>query len=140
MTTIAYHKESKTIATDSLMTAGDVISSSNKVKMTKVDGYKFFISGTVADEDLLISSYFGCNIDSEIDCISFVVEPDGAIFEYCVGRNRSYKTPLNENATIGSGEQFALSAMDFGCNAKDAVKYACTRDTRSGGRVRVYSV
>jgi hypothetical protein len=40
----------------------------------------------------------------------------------------------------GSGYKFALGAMDHGKSAKDAVKYAMTRDIYTGGKVKVIKV
>ena len=47
---------------------------------------------------------------------------------------------LTHDMTAGSGEAYAQAAMDFGCNAKQAIKYAMTRDCKTGGKVRVFKV
>jgi ATP-dependent protease HslVU (ClpYQ) peptidase subunit len=41
---------------------------------------------------------------------------------------------------IGSGEEYAIGAMDAGLSAKDAVKIACNRDIYSGGRIRTFKI
>ena len=40
----------------------------------------------------------------------------------------------------GSGQHHALTAMDMGATAKEAVKMAIMRDTNSGGRIRTYKI
>ena len=47
---------------------------------------------------------------------------------------------LTYNDADGSGYAFAISAMDFGCDARGAVKYASTRDNYTGGRIKVINV
>jgi ATP-dependent protease HslVU (ClpYQ) peptidase subunit len=44
------------------------------------------------------------------------------------------------NQGVGSGFKFAISAMDHGKSAKDAVKYAATRDIYTGGKIHVYDI
>jgi hypothetical protein len=41
---------------------------------------------------------------------------------------------------MGSGSEFALSAMLIGKSAKEAVKHACKLDVYSGGKIRVMQV
>jgi len=47
---------------------------------------------------------------------------------------------IKYNKGLGSGRDFAIAAMDHGKSAKEAVKYAMTRDTYTGGRIRVFNV
>jgi len=44
------------------------------------------------------------------------------------------------NDAMGSGEEFALAALDHGKTAEDAVAYAATRDSGTGGKIRVFDV
>ena len=41
---------------------------------------------------------------------------------------------------VGSGGTFAYCALDFGKTAKEAVEYAATKDTNTGGKVRVFNL
>ena len=43
-----------------------------------------------------------------------------------------------DSYAIGSGAEFAMSAMDFGMTAKEAVEYTMTRDIYTGGEVTVF--
>ena len=46
--------------------------------------------------------------------------------------------PVEHNRAIGSGNRFALAAMDFGKTAKEAVEYAACRDVYTGGKVESF--
>jgi len=54
--------------------------------------------------------------------------------------DRCCYTELTYNYTLGSGERFATGAMDHGKSASQAVKYAMTRDSNTGGKVLVYNL
>lgn len=140
MTTIVYHHDSKTIATDGQTSRGNIILSTTSEKVTIRDGVKFFTSGKVCDEGLLIDGYFGKSLDVVPECRSIVVDNGVAYLVTCNSDAIIEKCPLSFNEAIGSGEEFALSAMDFGCDAKKAVEYACKRDAYSGGKIFLYSV
>lgn len=137
MTTIAYHHESKTIAWDSRATSGNVIASDSDQKMTEVNGVKFWLCGSVVDERLLINMYFGekSEVIPEADAIAW---DDGELF--LVGVNDEallWKMPLRYDKALGSGGDFALSAMRLGLGAKKAVEHAKTLDCYTGGEVHV---
>lgn len=42
--------------------------------------------------------------------------------------------------TLGTGEQFALSALDFDKTPEEAVRYAITRDHNSGGKIFIEKI
>lgn len=137
MTTIAYHHKSKTIAWDSRSTSGNLITSDESEKMTKVDDVKFWICGSIADEQLLIDMYFGekSEVIPEANAIVF---DEGEVF--LIGVNDDaliWKQPLRSDRAIGSGGDFAMSAMRLGLSAKEAVEHAKTLDCYTGGKVRV---
>ena len=139
MTTIAYHHKSKTIAYNSQSSAGGIIANSNANKMHERNGVLFFVAGVTAGVDDLIKSYFGESLLGDPECDAFVVA--GGVVYYCYVDNLELKwIELNSDAVIGTGQPFALAAMDFGKSAKEAVKYAITRDIYSGGRVREFKL
>jgi len=73
-------------------------------------------------------------------CSAFVVD-NGVIYEFGLDSDGVLsKEALSENLCKGSGEFWAMAAMDFGCSAKEAVKYAMTRDMYTGGKIRVIKV
>lgn len=135
MTTIAYHHERKEIAYDGRTTRGDTIMNDSSEKMVERDGVKFFLCGATCDYELLISMYFGAKLDLVPEANALVI--DGGIV-YRIGCQTDgvfWRCKTDCNDAIGSGWQFALSAMDFGRSAKEAVEYAATRDSCTGGKI-----
>jgi len=65
---------------------------------------------------------------------------DNKVFGVSVEDGRCSHSEYKYNKTMGSGSDFALSAMDFGKSAKEAVEYAMTRDIYTGGNVQVIDV
>jgi ATP-dependent protease HslVU (ClpYQ) peptidase subunit len=62
---------------------------------------------------------------------------DGSLWQYNEhGRRFLEAAPC----AIGSGQRFALAAMDFGKSASEAVEYACSRDIFSGGQITELSL
>lgn len=47
---------------------------------------------------------------------------------------------MDHNQAVGSGGNWALSSLDHGKSAKEAVEYAITKDIYSGGKVHVYDI
>lgn len=140
MTTIAYHHESKIIAWESRQTQEGLIRTDKCMKMKEKDGVRFWVAGAVPDELKLIDKYFGADIDGLIECNAFVY--DGKTLNY-VGVTESgefWSMPIDYNCAMGSGEFFALAAMDFGKSAVEAVEYAKTRDCYSGGEVHDFCI
>jgi hypothetical protein len=135
MTTIAYCHRDKEIAWDSRSCSGGVISSDSDQKHAKVSGVDFWISGAVCDEQLLIDMYFG-HESKLIPESNAIVYDCGEV--YMIGVNEDcvlWKQPLRYDKAIGSGGNFALSAMRLGMSAKDAVKHAKRIDCYTGGKV-----
>lgn len=140
MTTIAYHHERKEIAYDGRTTRGDTIMNDRSEKMVERGGVKFFLCGATCDYDLLISMCHGNKEDLVPDANAIVVD-GGLVYRIgCTSDGVFWKCKQDCNDAIGSGWQFALSAMDFGRSAKQAVKYAATRDSCTGGKVSVVRV
>lgn len=139
MTTIAYSNKDGTVSFDSRVTAGSQIVSDNANKMKVVDGIKFIFCGVVADIDKLISSYFGEHTDESIECSCIIIK-DNAVFDYSYHSGKCYLCEVNFDSSWGSGSDFAISAMDFGKTSKEAVKYASTRDSMTGGKIRTIKV
>ena len=140
MTTIAYNHEDKEIAVDSRTTECGVIITDEDLKYKEIDGVFFISCGGVSDAEALISAYLGDKPSkASLDANIIILNKDGVFCaSYIVGFLNVCE--INHNAAWGSGEKFALSAMDFGESAKDAVKYAMTRDIYTGGKVRVIKV
>jgi 20S proteasome alpha/beta subunit len=142
MTTLAY--KDGIIAFDSRTTKGNLISDDDFNKHQVVDGVHFFLCGSVPDYIDFIKMYFGVNITSKPEVGAFVYHEDtGQLYSAATDSDGIFfKAPIERRTpeSMGSGEHLALAAMDFGCTAKDAVKYAMTRDCKSGGKVRTYKL
>ena len=140
MTTVAYNHKDKEIAVDSRFTRGDVISTDKGIKIIKKNGVTFVCAGLSAQYGLLADMWFDDLAVKGLECHAFVVDK-GVVYDFGLDNDgRISKERLDENLSKGSGQDWALAAMDFGCNAKDAVKYAMTRDIYTGGTVKVIKV
>lgn len=141
MTTICYNHKDKEIAVDSRSTRGNLIDSDSDNKFSKVNGVTFALCGATCDYELLFSYYFGSPVaDLVPECKAIVVDGGVAYEFYVNSEGNPCKDMLVSNTAFGTGGDFALAAMDFGCNARNAVKYAMTRDSKSGGKIRVMKV
>jgi len=139
MTTIAY--KDRVISYDSLMTAGSRICDRDFNKCIKKDGVVFFLCGTVADNDKFIDIWFGKAPYEEIDISAFVYEGASLFEVHCAAeRMLTTQVDLMKAESIGSGSDHALTAMDLGLTAKEAVKMAALRDTNTGGRIRTFNL
>lgn len=140
MTTITYDHESKQISCDSRSSRDNVIMSDSCEKWSIVDGVIFFMAGSPCDNGLFISMYFGEKSDI-IPEVSALVVDEGKVYRCGVsGDTLMWKDLRQHNDAVGSGWEFALSAMDFGKSSHEAVEYAITRDSCSGGKVHTYDI
>ena len=146
MTTIAY--KDKQIAFDSQCTAGDRIVDINVNKKRSVDGYHFFCAGSVIDIDKLIGAVFNQEFDLHpkregcLNAVAFLVSPDNLLYKCGYSDDELFLVPMDfkQCDAIGSGEEYAIGAMDAGCSAKEAVKISIGRDIYSGGRIRTFNI
>lgn len=136
MTTIAYSVKDSLIAVDGRETLGNTIVSDKVNKIIKNEHGSFILCGNTADSVLFSEGGFAD--DQEYDCGGLWVKPDGEVVGVYGGGNDL--CPVEFNEAFGSGASFALSAMDFGKSAKEAVKYASTRDCKTGGAIRTLRV
>lgn len=102
------------------------------------------MTGCLASEQLLIDCYFGRTdkIPSNAEASALVVD-NGELFTVLVTEETGFqKCPeRHENPlSIGSGSHHALTAMDMGATAKEAVRMAIKRDSNSGGTIRTFRV
>ena len=140
LTTIVYNHKERAIGFDSRVTSGRIIDTDNHMKMVVTGDKRWFFSGTEAHRNMFIASFVeGNKCAIEFDCGAFLVE--GGDVYYCSGSDGVFsKTHLTWNDAAGSGACFAIAALDFGLSAKEAVKYAATKDSATGGKIRVFNV
>lgn len=141
MTTIVYDHNARQIACDSLTTADDIImSSSFKKYRIRPDGSIWFFCGSVADVDAFIKCIESNEkTDMNLQCNAFIVR-GGDVLLSGIDGGEPWTQKIDLNRAIGTGHHFALASLDFGKSAKDAVKYAATRDVYTGGIIRVYDI
>ena len=131
------------IAYDSRTTRGRTILDDDADKKHEKNGVYFFMVGAVCDYPKLIEAFFDPNIKVfELEASAFVVENE-KLFTIGVDEKRGlWKTlenPIKPNA-MGSGEEHAITAMDCGLTAAEAVEMAKKRDSSTGGKVRTYKI
>jgi len=136
MTTIAY--KDGVIAYDSQITSGNTITYDDYQKCHEVKGVRFFMCCKTCDYTALQDAYFGGVVTKEVDASAIVADSDGL---WCVGagvQEGFWKSPvmLDSIYAIGSGADHALTAMDMGATASQAVQMAAKRDTGTGGTIR----
>lgn len=137
MTTIVYNHKSKQIAIDSRMTSGNIIISDSVDKGFFIGDRLFFLCGDSFD----IIKFKECypDIKRNYDCYGLMLYK-GLVYNIGFDGKHLKEVAVNFDISCGSGEEFALSAMDFGRTAKEAIEYAMTRDTYTGGKVHVYDI
>jgi ATP-dependent protease HslVU (ClpYQ) peptidase subunit len=139
MTTIVYDHENKQVACDGRLTGGNLIITDESIKFKENDKGMWFFTGSKSDESQLMELSHNDKPDIKPDCSALLVKDKKC---YLVTFNGDYCS-VSENEyphSIGSGGDFAIAAIDMGNTAKEAVEYAITRDSGSGGKVTVYDV
>ena len=138
MTTIAYHHKDKQVAVDSRTTCNNVIITEEAIKIYDIGDKKFILCGEVQDIQEFIDLY--PDINKKLNCWGVMIKNKEA---YDIGTNQDgkfSKCKMNYNDAFGSGNEFAIAAMDFGKSAKEAIEYAMTRDNKTGGKVQVINL
>jgi len=135
MTTIAYNHKDKEIAVDGRVARGSIICDDNHNKIVKTKQAIFILSGHLADIDKVIHA-FPDNVELNYVVSGFVILED-TVYWFAGNDTGWSMIKLTYNEAAGSGSEFALTALDMGATAKQAVKMAAKRDTSTGGRIRV---
>lgn len=141
MTTIVYDHAARQIACDSRTTGDNVILGDHTQKwVNRPDGSIWFLCGSVCDFDALIASVEN-NKKAEFDlnCNALVLS-GGELKIVGIEELMPWSNKIQYSRAIGTGFQFAISAIDHGRTAKEAVEYAATRDYMTGGKVHVYDI
>lgn len=143
MTTIVYDHKLKLIAFDGREFSGGYIKSDSVMKYKEADGKFWFMAGSVCDEDRFIDRFLSGKTDKPsfpIDATAIVVDNKAAWIYGITDEGECFKHQIEYNDAIGSGAQFALAALDFGKAAAEAVAYAATKDSRTGGNIIVFDL
>ena len=157
MTTIVC-KGSK-MCSDSQATRGDFIDNTNTTKIFNVQGCLIGISGSLTGAMKFIE-WFGHSLDHTVAQEEFpyvtmtppedlvnenfhclVLYPDEKVFEFFGAAVGADVIEVKEEyCAVGSGMHYALSALDAGASAEEAVAVAIKRDVFSGGEVQTFEV
>lgn len=70
------------------------------------------------------------------DVSALVLRKDGSVVMYDT-MSRGYPDPLELPVAFGSGEQYAIGAMDAGATPEEAVRISSKRDPDTGGEIQV---
>jgi len=140
MTTIAY--KDGVIAYDSRVTAGNTIITDKEDKRHERDGVSFFVAGDDDGIQAVMDAYFGKREDLKPGSAAFVCEGSKVIKAAICGEEGYWTAKLDpeEFYALGSGSDHAVTAMDMGATAEEAVRMAMKRDCCTGGEVRTFEV
>ena len=141
MTTIVYDHKSKQIAVDSRTVAGSVILDDTHKKWRLIDGSYYFFCGVVADIEHFMELQNVKGKPKHVNNITCIKVTEGRAYMCGIDDEEGYwQETMDYNDGAGSGRFWALSALDFGRTAKEAVAYAATRDTYTGGVIHVFDM
>ncbi len=136
MTTIAI--DSNTISADGRTTDQDgYISRDDYPKLRKENGIICAVAGAISDcEELINIVVHGDQPTMQDASGNLITISDNCIMMYSLVDSKLSAWEVTPPYSLGSGSQFALSALDFGKTSKEAVKYAMTRDSSTGGKIK----
>ena len=137
MTTLVYDHINNIVAYDSRHIKDEgIIISDTLDKLKTIDNHRFLGCGKIGDINLLIHAYLNQDPPDtdNLKAILWSLE-QGRVrrIGFCDGT--LWVNTMDYSATDGSGADFALSALDHGKSAVEAVEYAMTRDPFTGGKV-----
>ena len=137
MTTIAY-KDGIIAADGRILDSNQGIVTDRGQKIFIRDGIVFSFAGAVPDWHKFMDSWHDPEKGKNLDMNAFVW--DGRVMWYCGSTDAGiWKDQVNEPRAIGSGADHAITAMGLGLCAKNAVKMAAKRDSRTGGRILTFN-
>jgi len=108
-----------------------------------IDKIYYIGCGMASDVDRLIELYLsGASEAHKFECDVLMSNGDGHLYRIDVDETGPFKINVSmyAPAALGSGADFAVAAMDFGKTPVQAVKYAITRDSMTGGKVRYFKL
>ena len=141
MTTVAFRDG--VVAYDSRITAEGLIRDDAAEKCTLRNGVRFFFLGATADNERFMALYFGGSDDfKDIGCSAVVVDGEKLLLVAVAHETGMWRQPQRKDRYFseGSGSDHAITAMDMGATAKEAVKWASKRDSCTGGRIRTFKL
>ena len=135
MTTICVDKDG-VIAYDGRMTQGNMIVRDDYDKKYKFGNAYFFLAGDVKDMEPFMIDCLEGGSDREYMVSGFMYE-NGQLYEVGGGGGVWICDNFGPMA-YGSGADHAITAMDCGLSAREAIKMAAKRDNCTGGKIRTF--
>lgn len=138
MTVIAY--DLRFVSMDSRVTINDCIVSDDYNKSTESAQGVYFFSGKSACRDRIISLFESeQNIKEKFNFSMYYYEKSTKkLFYICADGFKLESIEVTYTDAIGSGCDHAITAIDCGLSAEDAVAMTIKRDSKCGGRIRVF--
>lgn len=140
MTTIAY--KDGVIAYDSLATRGGVVFDFDADKHHQVGEAHLFIAGSAHDVRDFLDAYQSGSTEKDLDIEAILVEDNNIYLCSTTDAGDFWRCKIRAEQAyaIGSGSDFALTAMDMGATAEESVIMASKRDINTGGKIRTYEI
>jgi len=140
MTTIVYDHKNKQIACDSRTTNGWMIITDDAIKYKSEGDLMWFLSGRAGEAETFITNFKELeDAHKSLDNVGYFID-NKVVYLANINEGVFRSCDMTCNSGVGSGGDWALSALDFGKTAKEAVEYAITKDFGSGGKVHVYDI
>ena len=142
MTTIALDSTGL-VACDSRETDDGLIFDDDCDKHKEMGGFHIWYAGRSADEPLLVEALQGNQQDkynANVMAVALVYN-DGKFYRAIITKEEGFCIELlrkGNAVALGSGANHALTAMDLGLSAKEAIKYAIKRNAHTGGKIRTW--
>lgn len=124
------------MAWDSRTSAGSAIVTDDSQKRHVHDGRTYWCAGTVGDYAEFFEGYARGQARRELNVSAFVLEDGVLVRAGCDADGSIWTTPVRCAQAIGSGCEHAITAIDCGLTAAQAVKMAAKRDMHTGGKIR----
>lgn len=140
MTAIVYCHKTKQVAFDSRGTSGNGIILTEKANKAFIkDGEVWIYSGKGYEIGLFSKFKHKDEVEGNFNIMALVIKK-GKCFLAVIDDGYMCIDEIEFNECLGSGGRFAYCALDFEATVKEAVEYAITRDSHSGGKVRVFNI
>jgi len=140
MTTIVYDHKNKQVAIDSRISSNGIIHSDSYDKTIRKGEEIWLITGCLSDYEDLALLQHNQKVDVRPSCSAILIRDNKAFSVVVEDDNYCSMLELKYNYAMGSGDLFAMSALDFGSTALEAIEYAKTRDIYTGGNITVIDV
>jgi ATP-dependent protease HslVU (ClpYQ) peptidase subunit len=149
MTTIA--TDGYTVACDGFVSTGNTIVQTDKQKIIRVKGVSMqdgdalmyvCFAGNVSDFDYVLRRISEGTIleADDLNSTTLLITQSGTVYENHTPKGNRIHVNTAKYIAIGSGADFALSAMELGYSPVEAVRHACKMDVYSGGKIRSYKI